>query len=101
VVAAEQPLRKVQGGGRLRPLLGSVLGLYEGDVVPLDHDAPQRLPRVSLQVDFIGLVQHQVHVLVKPFTKRSEYRVASSSLRKLVNLQCSFFLESLHVVPDP
>ncbi len=54
-----------EGGGGVEALLGAVLGLYEGDVVPLDHDAPQRFPGVALQVDLVGIVQHQVHELVK------------------------------------
>lgn len=42
-----------------------VLGLDEGDVVPLQHDPAQLLAGVPLQVHLRGVVQHQVHVLVE------------------------------------
>ena len=46
-------------------LIGAVLALDEGDVVPLEHDPAQRLAGIPLGVHLRGLVQHEVHVLVK------------------------------------
>eukprot|EP00092_Neocalanus_flemingeri_P001839 GFUD01001960.1.p1 GENE.GFUD01001960.1~~GFUD01001960.1.p1 ORF type:complete len:125 (+),score=9.11 GFUD01001960.1:179-553(+) len=43
-----------------------LLGLYEGNVVPLQHNPPKLLLCLPLQVHLRGLVQHQVHVLIKP-----------------------------------
>ena len=45
-------------------LLG-VLGLDEGDVVPLEHDPAELLGGVPLHVHLRRVVQHQVHVLVE------------------------------------
>ena len=42
-----------------------VLGLDESYVVPLQHDPAQLLLSVPLSVDLRGVVQHQVHVLIK------------------------------------
>ena len=46
-------------------LVGAVLALDESDVVPLEHDPAQRLAGVPLGVHLRGLVQHEVHVLIK------------------------------------
>jgi hypothetical protein len=46
-------------------LFSPILGLDEGDIVPLDHDPSERLPRVTLQMDLIGIIQDEVHVLVE------------------------------------
>ena len=47
-------------------LLGSIFGLDEGDVVPLQHDPLQGLACLPLQVDLYSFVQDEVHVLVEP-----------------------------------
>ena len=51
------------------------LGIFlldDGNVVALQHD-PAELPlRVLLQVNFGRFVQHEVHILVKPYSKSRE-----------------------------
>ena len=42
-----------------------VFGLDERDVVPLQHDPAQLFLSVPLRVHLRGVVQHQIHVLVK------------------------------------
>ena len=46
-------------------LVWPVLALDEGDVVPLEHDPTQGLAGVPLRVLLCGLVQDEVHVLIK------------------------------------
>merc|ERR1719384_234231 len=46
-------------------LVGPVLALDQGDVVSLEHDPAQLLARVPLGVDLCGLIQDEVHVLIK------------------------------------
>lgn len=38
---------------------------YRRDVVAFEQDAPEHLPRAALRVDLLGVVQHDVHVLVE------------------------------------
>ena len=65
-------------------LLGSVFGLNKRNVVPLQHDPPQWLAGVLLHVHLTGLVQNQIHVLVK------SWKVTFG--HKLLNQSAEFFL---------
>lgn len=39
--------------------------LYERDVVALEHDPPEVAALPGLHIDFLGVVQHQIHVLIE------------------------------------
>lgn len=48
------------------PLVHRGIGvLDQSDIVALQHDPSERLPVLRLLVVLLGLVQHQVHVLVE------------------------------------
>lgn len=39
--------------------------LYEGNIVALQHDPAHRFAVLALRIEFLGVVQHQVHVLIE------------------------------------